>query len=399
MAMADNEMSGLTQEEKEVLYKVMERAKEFDRATVGKVANKPLEGQLYKWTNPIKGWQPRWFYVDHDQGVLHYCTSEEKRKLPPRASLHLWGAVVSPSDEDAQSFTVQAANSDTYRLRAADARDRQSWVSRLRQEVEHANGLAAGPKEMIQSSAASTGNSLNSSSSNQTPLQSPVAGTNAMSPATGGTPTRKNTKKTQLSAPLHLSITKLGNKRRGGNKKGGGVGGGASFQEQVDAFPGGDAMLDSLTRLQSLQESLQQQLEKTEGTGLVPHDKNLLLLKSTSVAAVQSVQDCLAMMNVNLGRHSGGTSPAHHTLSQPILPSPTAVSSSNKKKSSRSKHRPVSMMDPRSMSNSSRQDDIDDMWGDDEDEGLSRSLSVSEVQSQRRNQQQHAGKVLSKEAP
>ena len=70
--------------------------------------------------------------------------------------------------------------------------------------------------------------------------------------------------RTQLSAPLHLSITKLGNKRRGGNKKGGGGGGGGggtSFQEQVDAFPGGDAMLDSLTRLQSLQESLQQQLE------------------------------------------------------------------------------------------------------------------------------------------
>ena len=52
---------------------------------------------------------------------------------------------MSPSDEDAQSFSVQAASNETYRLRAADAKDRQSWVSRLRQEVEHANGLAAGP--------------------------------------------------------------------------------------------------------------------------------------------------------------------------------------------------------------------------------------------------------------
>ena len=33
-----------------------------------------LEGQLYKWTNAFKGWQPRWFSVDHDQGVLHYYT-------------------------------------------------------------------------------------------------------------------------------------------------------------------------------------------------------------------------------------------------------------------------------------------------------------------------------------
>ena len=33
-----------------------------------------LEGQLQKWTNPLKGWQPRWFCVDKQQGVLHYYT-------------------------------------------------------------------------------------------------------------------------------------------------------------------------------------------------------------------------------------------------------------------------------------------------------------------------------------
>lgn len=33
-----------------------------------------MEGQLHKWTNPLKGWQPRWFSVDHQQGVLHYYT-------------------------------------------------------------------------------------------------------------------------------------------------------------------------------------------------------------------------------------------------------------------------------------------------------------------------------------
>lgn len=66
----------------------------------------------------------------------------------------------------------------------------------------------------------------------------------------------------QLSAPLHLSITKLGHRRSSRNHRreegGGGV---TSFQDNVDLFPGGDAMLNSLTRLQSLQETLQQQLE------------------------------------------------------------------------------------------------------------------------------------------
>ena len=27
---------------------------------------------LLKWTNAFKGWQPRWFSVDQQQGVLHY---------------------------------------------------------------------------------------------------------------------------------------------------------------------------------------------------------------------------------------------------------------------------------------------------------------------------------------
>ena len=36
---------------------------------------------------------------------------------------------------------------------------------------------------------------------------------------------------------------------------------GSAFHDDVTMFPGGDSMLDALTRLQSLQENLQQQLE------------------------------------------------------------------------------------------------------------------------------------------
>ena len=58
--------------------------------------------------------------------------------------------MVSPSEEDSQSFAVQGANNETYKLRAFNAKDRQFWVSRLRQEVEHANSLAVGPTELLQ---------------------------------------------------------------------------------------------------------------------------------------------------------------------------------------------------------------------------------------------------------
>ena len=66
--------------------------------------------------------------MDQQQGVLHYytvseggggarsalslCQSEDRKKAPPRGSLHLWGAVIAPSDEDSQSFTVNGANGE-----------------------------------------------------------------------------------------------------------------------------------------------------------------------------------------------------------------------------------------------------------------------------------------------
>ena len=44
--------------------------------------------------------------------------------------------MISPSDEDSQTFNVNAANAEVYRLRAMDAKERQFWVSRLRAVVQ-----------------------------------------------------------------------------------------------------------------------------------------------------------------------------------------------------------------------------------------------------------------------
>lgn len=44
--------------------------------------------------------------------------------------------MVSPSEEDSQSFTINGANGEVYKLRGQDAKERQFWVSRLRREVE-----------------------------------------------------------------------------------------------------------------------------------------------------------------------------------------------------------------------------------------------------------------------
>lgn len=42
------------------------------------------------------------------------------------------GAIVVPSEEDSYTFSVNAANENSFKLRAIDARERQNWINRLR---------------------------------------------------------------------------------------------------------------------------------------------------------------------------------------------------------------------------------------------------------------------------
>lgn len=97
-----------------------------------------FSGQLYKYTNVMKGWQYRYFHVDANAGLLHYylCEGEKPEGTVPRGSVHLAGAVICPSEEDSKTFTVNCASGDMLKLRAADARARQEWVNGLRAVAE-----------------------------------------------------------------------------------------------------------------------------------------------------------------------------------------------------------------------------------------------------------------------
>lgn len=99
---------------------------------------KQLSGQLYKYTNVMKGWQYRYFLLDAQAGTLHYylCEGEKPETNIPRGSVHLAAAVICPSDEDSKTFTVNCVNGDMFKLRASDARARQEWVNGLRAVAE-----------------------------------------------------------------------------------------------------------------------------------------------------------------------------------------------------------------------------------------------------------------------
>lgn len=51
--------------------------------------------------------------------------------------------MISPSDEDSNTFTVNSSTGEQFKLRAQDARARQEWVNRLRAVAQlHAAAVA-----------------------------------------------------------------------------------------------------------------------------------------------------------------------------------------------------------------------------------------------------------------
>ncbi|XP_070586613.1 oxysterol-binding protein-related protein 11 isoform X2 [Erythrolamprus reginae] len=96
-----------------------------------------ISGYLMKYTNLVTGWQYRYFVLNNEAGFLEYFVNEQSRNQKPRGTLQLAGAVISPSDEDSHTFTVNAATGEQYKLRATDAKERQHWVSRLQICTQH----------------------------------------------------------------------------------------------------------------------------------------------------------------------------------------------------------------------------------------------------------------------
>uniref|UniRef100_A0ABM5F6L5 Oxysterol-binding protein n=1 Tax=Pogona vitticeps TaxID=103695 RepID=A0ABM5F6L5_9SAUR len=96
-----------------------------------------ISGYLMKYTNLVTGWQYRYFVLNNEAGLLEYFVNEQSRNQKPRGTLQLAGAVISPSDEDSHTFTVNAASGEQYKLRATDAKERQHWVSRLQICAQH----------------------------------------------------------------------------------------------------------------------------------------------------------------------------------------------------------------------------------------------------------------------
>ncbi|KAJ9586004.1 hypothetical protein L9F63_020342 [Diploptera punctata] len=202
-----------------------------------------FEGQLCKYTNVMKGWQFRWFVLDPETGVLDYYLNESERKQRPRGSVHLAAAVISPSDEDSNTFTVNSATGDMFKLRAADARARHEWVSRIRSVAEmHTMAIA-------QSNPPLPPREHHVTSHNTTSAAGPAS---------------------QVGTRIHCSLAVL------------------------DAF---SAARDHIHRADQSSYALSRAIEDLPSTGqCVNIDESMLLLKATAQATVYCLSQCLSIL-------------------------------------------------------------------------------------------------------
>eukprot|EP00118_Oscarella_pearsei_P009007 m.49345 g.49345 ORF g.49345 m.49345 type:complete len:380 (+) comp33973_c0_seq5:26-1165(+) len=278
----------ITDQERAKIRDVMARAAEVEREETRRKERlrQPLEGQLNKWTNVVKGWQPRWFYLDPTASILYYYVSEDKRKGPPRGSILLEGAVVSPSDDDSQTFSIHPTNGDTFKLRGANAKERQSWVTKLRQVVENLKPNYDSQKGGLTSGSMS-GPSFGSSQSD-------------------GARTRKTSIKDRLMTSLHRSssVSMPRTSSTGSQSNSHSMSRKVYQAESGRRLPETSPLVgigDVLELTESHQESLLHQLETIAEKipEINPYsDPDILLMKATSEVALATLHSCFKLLAV-----------------------------------------------------------------------------------------------------
>ncbi|KAI4831791.1 hypothetical protein KUCAC02_001313 [Chaenocephalus aceratus] len=230
-----------------------------------------IDGYLMKYTNLVTGWQYRFFVLNNEVGLLEYFVNEQSRPQKPRGMLPLAGAVISPSDEDSHTFTVNAISGEQYKLRATDAKERQHWVSRLQICTQHhteAMGKTNPPPKSRSYSMASQG-SGSSPMSVRRPSQNPAL---LFSWQANKGSSLYSSKRSLL--PDHLMEAR-----------------GYCCHTQSPAT--------MMTQAQGQHRDVIQSIEGLPATpGFSPLDQDLLMLKATSMATMNCLNECLHILHL-----------------------------------------------------------------------------------------------------
>lgn len=218
-----------------------------------------IEGVLSKYTNLIQGWQNRYFILDFDSGILQYFITEASKTQKPRGFLSLAGSVVSLSDEAPYMMVVYSASGEVYKLRAADSRERQFWLSQLQACAKHHTESKSSLSQRARSSSLLPHGTTNSSSPGSQrhlthSVPSVVTITHHKSPAAARRSKNQN--------PAHLHEVK-----------------------------------EVMAEVEGQQKNLVHAIESLSGSGpLSALDQDLLLLKATSAATLSCLGECLHLL-------------------------------------------------------------------------------------------------------
>ncbi|CAF1108615.1 unnamed protein product [Adineta ricciae] len=105
-----------------------EESLEDEKTTSGSFRNGDFQGQLFKWTNYLHGWQERYLILKN--GFLNYYKSPSDIGLGCRGALSVKQALIQSHEFDECRFDVRVGDSVWY-LRAHSPEDRERWIQAL----------------------------------------------------------------------------------------------------------------------------------------------------------------------------------------------------------------------------------------------------------------------------
>ncbi|EMP40312.1 Oxysterol-binding protein-related protein 10, partial [Chelonia mydas] len=220
----------------------------------------------------------RYFVLDFETGILQYFVNEQSKNQKPRGALSLAGAIISLSDEVPHMLVVYFANGEMYKLRAADAKEKQYWVTQLRSCAKYHT----------------EGNSKNTSSSRNRSLSLLPSGmSNSASPS--------SQKHQGQSGPTVVTVTHHKSPAAARRAK-------SQYTGQLHEVK------EIMSQVEGQQKNLVQAIESLPGSGpLSALDQDLLLLKATSAATLSCLGECLNLLQQSMhqaGQHNNRTLPS-----------------------------------------------------------------------------------------
>ncbi|KAM4688614.1 pleckstrin homology domain-containing family A member 8 [Discoglossus pictus] len=88
-----------------------------------------MEGILYKWTNYLSGWQPRWFLLHGD--ILSYYDSQEDAWKGSKGSIQMAVCEIQVNSADNTRMDLAIPGEQYFYLKARTATERQQWLVAL----------------------------------------------------------------------------------------------------------------------------------------------------------------------------------------------------------------------------------------------------------------------------